>query len=98
VKSLKEVAGEIGASLPAGFDLTKAALGDMAARYTMDKEREIHLAVAAAVPAAAIGALPMAAEDREEPGSLVAAREDAESAPVVEGGDEGDLGDNVELF
>jgi hypothetical protein len=85
------------AGLPAGFDMSKAALVDMAARYTMDKEREIHMAVAAAVPATAAGALAMAAEDRLEPSAIEGNRDDSESTPAS-GGAEADLGDNVELF
>lgn len=97
VTSLKEVTGEMRASLPSGSELTKvAALGNMAARYTMDKEREIHLAVAAAAPVTAIGILPMPTVDGEKPGTAAGNREGAESAPAA--GDDGDLGDNVELF
>jgi methyl-accepting chemotaxis protein len=97
VTSLKEVSGEMRAGLPAGFDMSKAALVDMAARYTMDKEREIHMAVAAAVPAAAAGALATAAADRLEPSAIEGNRDDSESTPAA-GGAEADLGDNVELF
>lgn len=97
VTSLKDVTGELRAALPAGFDLTKVALGDMSARYTMVQEREIHRSIAAAAPVAATGALTMAAEGREEPGAVEGTREGAEAAPAA-GGDDEDLGDNVDLF
>ena len=100
VTSLQEVTGEMRAALPAGSDLTKAAvLGDMAARYTMDQEREIHMAVTRAAPVAAIGILPMSAEEEVERDSHEGTRADTESAPApAEGGDDEDLGDNVDLF
>ncbi|MCX5828971.1 MAG: hypothetical protein NTV58_13365 [Deltaproteobacteria bacterium] len=93
VTSLKEMTVEIRAALPAGSGLAKAvAPGDLATRYTMEKERKIHMDIVASAPAAAIGILPMPAEDRGE-GKV----EIAESSPAA-GGDDGDLGDNVELF
>ncbi|HAJ28502.1 MAG TPA: hypothetical protein DCG53_14890 [Syntrophus sp. (in: bacteria)] len=98
VTSLKGVTDDMHAALPAGSELSKAAvLGDMAARYTMVQERKIHMAVAGAAPVAAIGVLPMMVEEGEDRDMLDGTREDAEAATAA-GGDEGDLGDNVELF
>ena len=114
VTSLKGATSGMRAALPTGFELTKAAaFGDLATRYTMDKEREIHLAIAAAAsPVAATGILPMSAADSEKPDTTAETRGDpdrepkgaaSDSAPLVPlsgsaAGDEGDLGDNVELF
>jgi methyl-accepting chemotaxis protein len=109
--SLKSVTGELRAALPAGSGRTvEAALGNLAVRYTMDKEREIHSALTAQTAVAAN--LPALPEGDVAPGEMdVELWETDAAAPVAlpdeetaaadlppQTGDADDLGDNVELF
>jgi methyl-accepting chemotaxis protein len=109
--SLKDVANDLRAALPEGSGRTvETALGNLAVRYTMDKEREIHAAITSQSAGTAV--LPAVAEDEiDQDEAAVELWESSVPEHVPLPGDEEaptdlaritqddeDMGDNVELF